>query len=69
MLLYNVFQNGGRSWSTGSELVWQQTVSPTLSLSANANTHRKTVEAFSVVNQYPVPVRYSADSNSSHQEP
>jgi len=60
VLLYNVFQNGGRSWSTGSELVWQQTVSPRLSLSANANVFHKTVDAFSVVNQYPVPVRYSA---------
>jgi hypothetical protein len=27
VLLYNVFQNGGRSWSTGSEVVWQQTLS------------------------------------------
>ena len=59
-LLYNVFQNGGRSWSTGVELVWQQTVSPKLSLSANANAYRRTFDAFSVVNQYPVPVRYSS---------
>ncbi len=61
VLLYNVFQNGGRSWSTGSEVVWQQTVSPRLSLSANANAYRKSVDAFSVVNLYPVPVRYSAE--------
>ncbi len=60
VLLYNVFQNGGRSWSTGGEVVWQQTVSPRLSLNANANVFRRTVDAFSVVNQYPVPVRYSA---------
>ncbi len=60
VLLYNVFQNGGRSWSTGSEFVWQQTISPRLSLSANANVFRKTVDAFSVVNRYPIPVRYSA---------
>jgi len=60
LLLYNVFQNGGRSWSTGSELVWQHTVSPRLSLSANANAFRKTVAAFSVVNQYPVPIRFTA---------
>lgn len=60
VLLYNVFQNGGRSASSGSELVWQQTVSPKLSLSANANAYRRTIDAFSVVNQYPVPVRYSA---------
>lgn len=61
VLLYNVFQNGGRSWSTGSELVWQQTLSPTLSLNANANVYRRTVDAFTVINRYPVPVTYSAD--------
>lgn len=60
VLLYNVFQNAGRSRSTGAELVWQQTVTTNLSLTANASAFRKTVDAFSVVNQYPVPVRYSA---------
>ncbi|MBC8087889.1 MAG: TonB-dependent receptor [Phycisphaerae bacterium] len=60
-LLYNVFQNGGRSASTGAELVWQQTVSARLSLNANANAYRRNIDAFSVVNQYPVPVRYSAE--------
>jgi outer membrane receptor protein involved in Fe transport len=59
-LLYNVFQNGGRSRSTGSEVAWQQTVSPRLALGANASAYRRTIDAFSVVNQYPVPVRYSA---------
>ena len=60
VLLYNVFQNGGRSRSTGSEVVWQQTVSPKLALTANASVYRKTVDAFSVVNRYPRPVAYSA---------
>ena len=31
-----------------------------LSLGANASAYRRTIDAFSVVNQYPVPVRYSA---------
>ncbi len=60
VLLYNVFQNGGRSSSSGSELVWQHTVSPRLSLDANANVYRKIVAAFSVLNQYPVPTRFTA---------
>ncbi len=60
VLLYNVFQNGGRSRSTGSEVVWQQTVSPKLSFTASASAYRKTADAFSVVNQYPVPIPYSA---------
>jgi outer membrane receptor protein involved in Fe transport len=60
VLLYNVFQNGGRSRSTGSEVVWQQTLSPRLSLTANASVYRRTVDAFSVVNRYPQPILYSA---------
>jgi outer membrane receptor protein involved in Fe transport len=63
-LLYNVFQNAGRSRITGSELVWQQTVSPAVSLSANANLYRTTIGAFTVVNRYPVPVTYSAERTS-----
>ena len=61
VLLYNVFQNAGRSWNTGSELVWQHTLSPRVSLSANAHVCRNTVAAFTVVNQYPVPVAYSGE--------
>ncbi len=60
VLLYNVFQNAGRSWSTGGEVVWQQSLTPTFLLNANANVYRRTIDAFSVVNQYPVPVTYSA---------
>ncbi len=59
-LLYNVFQNGGRSRSSGAELVWQHTLSSRLSINVNANAYRKTVDAFSVVNQYPVPVSFAA---------
>jgi outer membrane receptor protein involved in Fe transport len=58
-LLYNVFQNGGRSRSTGSEVAWQQAVSPRLSLGANASAYRRVFDAFSVVNQYPVAIRYA----------
>ena len=60
VLLYNVFQNAGRSWSTGGEVVWQQLVGAQLSLNANANVYRRIIDAFSVVNRYPVPVTYTA---------
>lgn len=60
VLLYNVFQNAGRSWLTGSEVVWQQTVSPRVSLNTNATIYRNTFGAFTVVNRYPVPVSYTA---------
>jgi outer membrane receptor protein involved in Fe transport len=60
VLLYNVFQNAGRSASTGAEVVWQQTLTPRLTVSGNAGVYRKSFDAFSVVNRYPVPVRYAA---------
>ena len=63
-LLYNVFQNAGRSRITGSELVLQQTVSPAVSLSVNALLYHTTVGAFTVVNLYPVPVTYSTEQES-----
>src|SRR5690606_7456350 len=63
-LLYNVFQNAGRSRLTGGEVVWQQAISPTVSFSANANIYRTTIGAFTVVNRYPVPVTYSAEATS-----
>jgi outer membrane receptor protein involved in Fe transport len=59
-VLYNVFQNAGSSWLTGSEMVWQQTVSRRVSLSTNASVYRNTKGAFTVVNQYPVPVTFTA---------
>jgi outer membrane receptor protein involved in Fe transport len=60
VLLYNVFQNAGRSWSTGAEVVWQQTVTPRLSVQSNANVFRRVIDAYSVVNLYPVPTPFAA---------
>jgi len=61
VLLYNVFQNGGRSRSTGGEIVWQMSPTPGFTVTANASAYRKVVDAFDVVNQYPQPTPYSAD--------
>ena len=63
-VLFNVFQNAGTSRSTGSEAVWQQAFTPRFSLTANASVYRKTADAFTVVNQYPTPVTYSAASQA-----
>ncbi len=62
VLLYNIFQNAGRSWNTGAEAIWQQKLSARFSLSANANLYRNRFAAFSVVNQYPVSTTYSSST-------
>jgi outer membrane receptor protein involved in Fe transport len=59
-LLYNVFQNAGRSYNTGAETVYQQTLSKVFSFNASANLYRNTINAFSVENKYPVASRYTS---------
>ena len=59
VLLYNVFQNGGRSWSSGTEVSWQQAVTPRLSVGTNASVYRRINAAFSGINLYPAPSAYA----------
>lgn len=59
-LLYNIFQNAGRSYNSGLELIFQQKLTDWLSLNTNANIYQNTINAFSVENKYPVSVVYSA---------
>ena len=59
-LLYNVFQNAGRSNSTGLEVSFSQKVSKVFSFNVNANGYQSVIDAFSVLNLYPVPSPFSA---------
>lgn len=61
ILLYNIFQNAGRSYNTGIEVIWQQKPIKTLSYTASINVYRNTINAFSVTNKYPVPTIYAAE--------
>ena len=60
-LIYNVFQNAGRSSNTGVELLFQQDFTSLFSFNANANIYRNVIAAFTVNNLYPVPSVYSSD--------
>ncbi|GHB60660.1 TonB-dependent receptor [Persicitalea jodogahamensis] len=53
-LIYNIFQNAGRSYNAGVELVFSQTLSPALSFNLNLNGYRNQIDAFTVRNLYPV---------------
>ena len=63
-LIYNIFQNAGKSYNAGGELVWQQDVAQWLSVNVNGNIYKNTVNAFSVENLYPVKSIYSAAKQS-----
>lgn len=61
ILLYNIFQNAGRSYNSGIELVFQQQVSKKLGVNLNFNVYKNIIETFSIVNKYPSPSPYSAE--------
>ncbi|RXK86805.1 outer membrane beta-barrel family protein [Filimonas effusa] len=60
-LIYHVFQNAGRSYNSGIETIFEQKLSKRLSLNANGNIYRNTIDAFTVENKYPVPSIYTAE--------
>jgi hypothetical protein len=63
-ILYNVFQNAGKSSSTGIELIYTNKVTDWYSYNFNTNFYYNKINAFSVTNLYPNPVVYSADKQS-----
>lgn len=59
-LIYTIFQNAGDSRSTGLELIASQDLQKWATLSLNLNGYHNTVDAFTVVNQYPEETIFSA---------
>jgi hypothetical protein len=59
-IIYNIFQNAGKSYNTGMELMLSQNVSNWATLNLNLNGYRNIIDSFSVVNKYPVENTYSA---------
>ncbi|HUP13143.1 MAG TPA: outer membrane beta-barrel family protein, partial [Niastella sp.] len=59
-IIYNVFQNAGKSYNTGMELMLSQNIRSWATLSLNLNGYRSIIDSFSVVNKYPVENLYSA---------
>ena len=63
-ILYNIFQNGGKSYNTGGEVVLQQELLPWFSFNTSGAIYKNTIEAFSVTNKYPVPTVYNIAKES-----
>lgn len=64
-LIYAVFQNAGKSYNSGLEMIWNQKVSKVYSFNVNGNLYRNQINAFSVENLYPQPVVFSADRQTA----
>lgn len=59
-LIYNVFQNAGKSSTSGTEIFITQNIKKILSMNLNFNGYRNTIEAFTVTNKYPSENTFSA---------
>ncbi len=63
-LIYNIFQNAGKSYSTGIELILSEKVKNWLTLNLNMNGYKNIIDSFSVINQYPKENTFSAPRES-----
>jgi len=59
-LIYAIFQNAGRSYNTGLEIVLTQEVAKWYSFNLNLNGYHNQINTFSVENEYPVPNTFTA---------
>ena len=59
-LIYAIFQNAGKSYNSGAEMVFSQTVNKWYSCTANLNVYRNQINAFSVTNYYPEVSTYTS---------
>jgi outer membrane receptor protein involved in Fe transport len=59
-IIYNIFQNAGKSYNSGVELMVSQKVSPWMTLNLNLNGYQNIIDSFTVVNQYPVENVFTA---------
>ena len=64
-LIYAIFQNAGRSYNTGLEVVLTQEVTKLYSFNLNLNGYQNQINTFSVENKYPVPNTFTADKQET----
>jgi len=59
-LIYAVFQNAGRSYNSGIEMMVAQNFGKNITFNLSLNGYRNTIDAFTVQNLYPVTSTFSA---------
>jgi outer membrane receptor protein involved in Fe transport len=59
-LIYAIFQNAGKSFTSGLEWVFSENVSDWYSFNVNLNAYHNQINAFTVQNLYPEPNTFSA---------
>ncbi|HVG41973.1 MAG TPA: outer membrane beta-barrel family protein, partial [Chitinophagaceae bacterium] len=64
-ILYNVFQNAGRSYNTGLEMILQQKANDAFSFNLSGTVYKNTINGFRVQNKYPVPSIYTSQTENA----
>ncbi len=64
-LIYAIFQNAGKSYNTGLEIVLSQDVAKWYSLNLNGNVYHNQINAFTVENLYPVAHTFSMNEQTA----
>lgn len=59
-IIYAVFQNAGKSYMTGVELLYAIKTTKWLSINMSVNAYHNQINAFSVLNKYPVAREFTA---------
>ncbi len=60
-LIYNIFQNAGRSYTSGIEIILSQNAGKLATFNLNLNGYQNIIEPFTVVNKYPQENTFSAE--------
>lgn len=60
-LIYAIFQNADKSYTTGTEAILNQNVKEWYSFNLNMNFYHNLIDSFTVENKYPVPDTFTAD--------
>ncbi len=59
-LIYNISQNAGKSYNTGIEVVINQEITDKINVNLNLNGYYNQIDAFTVVNKYPIENTFTA---------
>lgn len=64
-LIYAIFQNAGKSYNTGLEIVLNQDIAKWYSFNLNGNVYHNQIDAFTVENLYPVQHTFSMNKQTA----
>ncbi len=65
-IIYNIYQNAGKSYNTGIEVMLSQHAGKYATFNLNLNGYQNIIESFTVLNLYPQPNTYTAPRQSMY---